>query len=353
MAVITEPFGLTQAGKEIKLFTITNNKGSILRVTNMGAVWVGMVVRDKNGNMKDVVLGLKSGDLYETASYDAFGGTVGRNANRISHCRFTLNGKEYVLADNDSGCNLHSGPDMYYFRLWDYETTEGELGSSVTFSLVSPDKDQGMPGTLNVSVTYTLTDNNDVIIRYNGVSDADTVENLTNHVYINLGGHNSGTIHDEIMQINAEYYTYGRDGEISDGRLYPVDGTPLDFRKPKRVGAEIDADNELVKSKGGYDHNFCLCNDGEMVLAATVVNNTTGIRMDVYTDRPGIQIYTGNYISEKNEGKEGATYHPRWGTAYETQFYPDAVNHDNFPSPVIRAGEEFESQTVYHFGLAD
>ena len=145
MAVITEPFGLTQAGKEIKLFTITNNKGSILRVTNMGAVWVGMVVRDKNGNMKDVVLGLKSGDRYETASYDAFGGTVGRSANRISHCRFTLNGKEYVLADNDSGCNLHSGPDMYYFRLWDYEPTEGELGSSVTFSLVSPDKDQGMP----------------------------------------------------------------------------------------------------------------------------------------------------------------------------------------------------------------
>ncbi len=351
MSVVTEPFGKTQDGKDITLFTITNENGTILKLTDMGAVWVSLFVKDKDGRLDDVVLGLRSGDRYETATYDAFGATVGRSANRISNYRFTLNGKEYILADNDKGCNLHSGPQMYYFRLWDAEIVSDECGEGVCFSLFSPDGDQGLPGNFEVSVTYILTDDDSVIIEYKGVSDADTIVNMTNHAYFNLGGHASGPVHDELMWIDADSYTFGRNGQISDGLLHPVEGTPLDFRQLKRVGDEIDCDDELVQLKGGYDHNFCLNNNGELELVAKVVHEKTGRYMDIFTDRPGLQVYTGNYISEKNEGKEGVTYHPRWGTAYETQFYPDAINHPDFPSPILRAGQEFVSQTIYHFGV--
>ena len=350
MAVITEPFGLTQAGKEIKLFTITNNKGSILRVTNMGAVWVGMVVRDKNGNMKDVVLGLKSGDRYETASYDAFGGTVGRSANRISHCRFTLNGKEYVLADNDSGCNLHSGPDMYYFRLWDYETTEGELGSSVTFSLVSPDKDQGMPGTLNVSVTYTLTDDNAVEIHYEGISDQDTVANMTNHSYFNLGGHDSGNVYEQTMQLNATTYTPVIDSKsIPTGEIAPVVGTPMDFTQPKAIGKEIDADFEQLQMTGGYDHNFVLDKpEGAFDWMAKAYCEKTGIALEAYTDCPGVQFYAANFV-DNEKGKNGAVYDKRHAFCLESQYCPNAVNDTHFAQPFLKAGEKYDTKTVYRF----
>ena len=351
MSVTTEPFGKTRDGRDITLFTITNSNGSVLKLTDLGAVWVSMFVKDKDGKLDDVVLGLKSGDRYETATYDAFGATVGRSANRISHFRFTLNSKEYILADNDKGCNLHSGPDMYYFRLWDAQVVSEDSGEGVCFSLFSPDGDQGLPGNLDVSVTYLLTEDDSVIIDYHGVSDADTIINMTNHAYFNLAGHASGTVHDELLWIDADYYTFGKNGEISDGQLHSVEGTPLDFRQLKRVGDEIDCDDELVQLKGGYDHNFCLNNNGELALVAKVVHEGTGRYMDIFTDRPGLQVYTGNYISEKNEGKEGAVYHPRWGTAYETQHYPDAINHDNFPSPIVKAGEEFRSQTIYHFGI--
>ncbi len=353
MSVVTEPFGRTQDGKAITLFTIANENGTILKLTDMGAVWVSMLVKDREGGLDDIVLGLRSGDRYETATYDAFGATVGRSANRISHGRFTLNGKEYILADNDKGCNLHSGPDMYYYRLWDSEIVSGDGEEGVCFSLFSPDGDQGMPGNFNVSVTYTLTADDSVIIEYRGVSDADTIVNMTNHAYFNLGGHASGTVHDELMWIDADSYTFGRDGEISDGLLHPVDGTPLDFRSPKRIGDDIDSDDELVRLKGGYDHNFCLNNNGELALVARIIHEKTGRYMEIFTDRPGMQVYTGNFISEKNEGKDGVTYHPRGGTAYETQHYPDAVNHEEFPSPIVKAGEEYLSRTIYHFGVIE
>ena len=342
MAIVSENFGKTVDGREITLFTVTNSKGTTLKVTDMGAVWAGMLVKDRIGNMRDVVLGLSDGEEYEQGSYDAFGAVVGRNCNRISGHRFFLNGKEYVLADNDSGCNLHSGPDMYYTRLWDAETVSDERGEGVAFSMESPDKDQGMPGNLSITVTYILTEDDSVILEYHAVSDMDTIVNMTNHAYFNLGGHDSGEVLDEKIMVDADGFTCGLNGVVTDGKIYPVEGTPLDFRKLKRVGDDIGSDFMNMKDKRGYDHNFCLRNQsGETGFAACAVNGNSGM--------PGLQVYTGNYINEKNKGKDGAVYHPHCGTAYETQFYPDAVNHKNFPSPVLKAGEEYLRHTVYHF----
>lgn len=351
MSVKVEEFGKTTDGRQIHLYTITNSNNTCLKVSDMGAVWVSMMVADKNNCFNDVILGLESGEQYETASYDAFGATVGRSANRIDKCRFSINGREYVLADNDNGKNLHSGPHMYFFRLWDAEIVSDSEGEGVTFTLFSPHMDQGMPGNLNISVTYVLTEDDSVIIQYNGISDEDTVVNMTNHAYFNLGGHKSGNIKDEMVWIDADTYTFGRNGVVSDGEYYTVENTPLDFRQLKRIGDDVDSDNELISSRGGYDHNFCLNNKGELELVAKVVDTASGRYMDIFTDLPGLQMYTGNYINEKNKGKEGAVYHPRDGVAFETQYFPDAVNHANFPSPVVKAGEEFTTTTIYHFGI--
>ncbi|MGN0369719.1 MAG: aldose epimerase family protein [Butyrivibrio sp.] len=354
MSIKVEPYGTTKDGKEIKLYTITNRNNTVLKLTDMGAIWVSMIVADKDGNMDDVVLGLDSGDHYETESYDAFGATVGRNANRICKHRFVLNGIEYNLADNDSGHNLHSGPDSYYTRLWKGEIIDDEEGQGVEFSLFSPDGDQGMPGNLNISVSYVLTEDDSVVIEYNGVSDADTIVNMTNHSYFNLGGHKSGSIEDELVWIDAEGFTFGADGVVTTGEIRDVSGTPLDFRQLKRIGDEIDAEYEPLNRCGGYDHNFCLKTNGESVeLVAKVVCEKTGRVMDIFTDLPGLQMYTGNFINEKNPGKDGAVYHPRCGVAFETQFYPDAINQPQFPSPVVKAGEQFNYCTVYHFSVME
>lgn len=351
MSVEVSNFGRTKDGREIKLYTITNPGNTVLKLTDMGAVWVSMFVRDTDGRMDDVVLGLASGEEYELRSFDAFGATVGRNANRIFRHKFVLNGKEYDLADNDSGNNLHSGPDTYYTRLWESRTVRRPEGEGVEFSLFSPDKDQGMPGNLRISVTYILTEDDSVIIEYRAVSDADTLFNMTNHSYFNLGGHNSGAVDGHEVQINADKFTFGTDGRIADDELYSVEGTLLDFRQPKKIGDGMYSDDEFIKVKGGYDHNFCLADSGRLMPAARIVEPESGRVMEISTDMPGLQMYTGNYISTKNKGKDGATYYPYWGVAFETQHYPDAVNHPSFPSPVIRAGEEILSRTVYHFDV--
>lgn len=351
MSVEVANFGKTKDGREIKLYTVTNSKNTVMKLTDMGAVWVSMLVKDINGKTDDVVLGLTSGEEYELRSFDAFGATVGRNANRISGHKFVLNGKEYDLADNDSGKNLHSGPDTYYTRLWEGRIIAGAEGEGVEFSLFSPDGDQGMPGNLKLSVTYILTEDDSVIIEYRALSDADTLFNMTNHSYFNLGGHNSGVIDGHEVQIDADKFTFGTEGRVADDDLYNVEGTLLDFRKPKRIGDGMYSDDEVIKVRGGYDHNFCLANDGRLMPVARVVEPKSGRVMEISTDMPGLQMYTGNYISTKNKGKDNTTYHPYQGVAFETQYYPDAVNHPSFPSPVIRAGEETVSRTVYHFDV--
>lgn len=352
MSVTCENFGRTAAGRDISLYTITNENGVSAAFTDLGACWVSMIVPDKDGHMDDVTLGLKSGEEYELRAFDAIGAPVGRNANRIDGCRFSLNGVTYTLSDNDGGRNLHSGPDVYYKRLWKGNPVDTELGEGIEFSLFSPDMDQGMPGNLNVSITYILTPDNSVVIEYRGLSDKDTLFNMTHHAYFNLAGHNSGNMYDELLWIDADRFLYGSDGRVTDDEPYDVTGTAFDFRQLKRISDDIGCDDERIRSRGGYDHNFCLNTKGDCVeLAAKLVNEKNGRFMDVFTDLPGIQIYTGNFLSDKSVAKDNAVYHPGDGIAMETQFWPDAINHPDFAQPVIKAGCEFMTQTIYHFGV--
>lgn len=354
MSIKTEAFGRTEDGKEILLYTITNTQNTVLKVTNYGACWVSMMVADQQGEFDDVVLGFDDGKKYEVSNLDAFGATVGRHANRIGNAVFTLNGKTYPLAKNDGLHSLHSGPDTYYTRLWDAELIADEEGEGVEFSILSPDGDQGMPGNLHISVSYVLTEDNSVVIEYNGVSDQDTIVNMTNHSYFNLGGHGSGTIENELVWIDADYFTFGEGPLVTTGEIRSVEGTPLDFRKFKRIGDEIDAVYEPLNRCGGYDHNFCLKNTGEEVnLVAKVLDEATGRLMEIFTDLPGMQMYTGNFITESNLGRGNTVYHPRDGVAFETQHYPDAINQPNFPSPVVKAGEAFNSVTIYRFSVVE
>lgn len=354
MPITVEPFGRSSDGKDINLYTITNSNGVVLKLTDMGAAWVGLIVPDRAGNMDDVVLGFASGEEYELRNWAGMGAIIGRNANRICKHRFTLNNVEYNLEDNGRGDNLHSGPNFYFSRIWEAEPVETELGEGIEFSLFSPHMDQGFPGNLNITVTYILTEDNAVIIEYNGVSDEDTVVNMTSHAYFNLAGHKSGSVMDEMLWIDADYYTHGADGVVTTGELCPVEGTPMDFRQLKRIGEEIEADFEPLRRCQGYDHNYCLKTDGkEVELVAKLVDDKNGRVMDMFTNLPGMQFYTGNYLWEGNKGKDGMSYKMGYGVALEAQFYPDSVNQPQFPSPFVKAGEHFFYSTIYQFSVME
>ncbi len=352
MAITVESFGKSSKGREISLYTITNNNGAALKLTDMGASWVALIVPDRDGRMDDVVLGFESGEEYELRNWAGMGAVIGRNANRICKHRFSLNGVEYNLEDNGKGDNLHSGPDFYFSRLWEAVPVETELGEGIEFSLFSPDMDQGFPGNLNITVSYILTDDNSVIIEYSGVSDEDTVVNMTSHAYFNLAGHKSGPVYDELAWIDADYFTHGADGVVTTGELCPVEGTPMDFRQLKRIGEDIGADYEPLKRCEGYDHNYCLKTSADEVsLVAKLVDDRNGRVMDVFTNLPGMQFYTGNYLWGGNKGKDNMSYHRGYGVAFEAQFYPDSVNQPQFPSPVVKGGEPFFYSTIYQFSV--
>lgn len=354
MSIIKEPFGTSSHGEDIFLYTITNRNNSVLKVTNMGAVWVSMIVRDKKGNFDDVVLGLESGEEYEFRNNDAFGATVGRSANRIGGAKFMLNGETFELTDNDGGNNLHSGPLAYHTRVFAAEEISDEEGEGVEFSLVSRDGDQGMPGTLDFSVSYVLKDDDSVVIEYNGITDKDTVVNLTNHSYFNLGGHKSGSIENEKVWIDADFYTPTDAKGIPTGEILSVEGTLLDFRTLRSLSTGVNSDNPVIAERGGYDHNFVLKTNGDTVeYVARAVDEATGRVMDIYTDLPGIQMYTGNYIGPEGKTKDGAQYTRRCGVAFESQYYPNAINTPHFPSPVVKAGEKFNTCTIYKFSVTE
>lgn len=352
MSFSVENFGKTNDDKEIHLIRVTNENGTVMELTDMGASWVTMLVKDKDGNMVDVVLGHSSGEFYQNNNGDQLGATVGRNANRISNHAFMLNGVKYELADNDSGANLHCGPDLYSSRLWAYEFIDDEEGVGVEFLLKSPDMDQGMPGNLDLSVSYVLTKDNSVVIEYNGICDKDTVVNLTNHSYFNLDGHKGGSIDEHELWVDANKATYSLTGNIADAKIYDIKGTPLDFSTQKKIGDCFITEYEPIKKYNGIDHNYCIDTDGADVKhIATLLSRESGIKMDVYSDRPGIQVYTGNWLNNSTTAKNGADYRKRYGVALETQQYPDAINHEDFPTPVIKANEAFNTCTVYKFSL--
>lgn len=341
----TRSFAQNTKGEAATLYTFENKNGMIMEVSDFGATLYALLVPDKDGNLCDVVLGYDNPEGYEGPSGTFFGATVGRNANRIGNASYALNGKTYELDKNDGNNNLHSGLDFYSFRIWDVKNT---TENSITFSLHSPDGDQGYPGALDVDVTYTLSDDNTLQIKYHGIPDADTIVNMTNHSYFNLNGHASGDVLKHTLWVDADHYTRANAESIPTGEITPVDGTPMDFRVKKEVGRDIDADYEAVIFGKGYDHNWCLNNNGTFAKVAEINADVSGITMEVYTDLPGVQIYSGNFLVEEL-GKQGVVYKKRQGICFETQYYPDAINHDNFEGPVCKAGEVYKTTTCYKF----
>jgi aldose 1-epimerase len=345
MAVTKEVFGTTACGKQVNRYFISNSRGLKAGVINYGAILVNLFVPDKDGRARDVVLGYDTLEPYfQNGSF--FGATVGPNANRIGGAAFVLDGKKYQLDVNDGVNNLHSHMEKgYHKRVWSVE----EGTDSVVFSLTDEDGSMGFPGNKKISVTYTVTEENELKIHYQAESDKNTIINMTNHTYFNLAGHNSGKIHDHKLQLLASRYTPVVAGAIPTGELAPVAGTPFDFLTAKRIGDDIGADNEQLKLVQGYDHNWVIDGaDGTLREFATVTESTSGIVMKAYTDLPGVQFYAGNCIGETT-GKEGTVYGPRCGLCLETQYYPDSANKPMFPSAVFGPDRSYDTTTVYKF----
>lgn len=341
----TRSFGTGRNGEAATLYTFENKNGMVMEVTDFGATLYALIVPDKEGNPCDVVLGYDDPQGYMGPSGTGFGATIGRNGNRIGKAQFTLNGKTYELDKNNNGNNLHSGLDYYHYRMWTVkETTE----NSITLSLYSPDGDQGYPGAFQVDVTYTLTDDNELKIDYYGVPEADTIVNMTNHTYFNLNGHASGSILEQELWVDADAFTPTDAQLIPTGEIAPVEGTPMDFRVKKPIGRDIESDYEAIRFGGGYDHNWCLNNQGKFAKVIEMSSDVSGITMEVYTDLPGVQIYSGNFLNAEL-GKNGIVYKHRQAICFETQNYPDAINHENFPSPICKAGEAYKTTTIYKF----
>ena len=337
MSVTRKEFGMTLAGQQTKLYSIGNRSGEMtVKVSDYGATVVSVLVPDRNGSLRDVVLGYD-----EPADYEAggafFGACVGRNANRIKDGEFLINGKRYMLTKNDGNNNLHSGPDTYNKRLWKVAETGQD---SVTFELDSPDMDQGFPGDIDIRVTYTVRGKR-FEIHYEAVSDRDTIANFTNHSYFNLNGQDRSNVLNHLVWINASGYTETTADLIPTGAILPVAGTPYDFTSRKRLGTDIESGAIRL-----YDDNYVLDTTGNG-MAANAYSSESGILMNVYTDRPGLQIYTPP--AGGGTGKGGAPYPAYGAICFETQYFPDAVHQPGFASPILRAGEKYSSTTVYEF----
>ncbi|SFR83165.1 aldose epimerase family protein [Anaeromicropila populeti] len=344
-----ELFGYTKDGQEVFSYTLSNDNGMSVTCLDYGAVITKVIVPDRNGKAEDVVLGFENVAGYEENG-SALGSFIGRHANRIAGGKVTLGGKLYQLLQNDRGNNLHGGIPGYNKVMYEVECFEDDGSISIEFSRLSPDMEQGFPGNLDLSVTYSLTSENELVIEYVGVSDQETVVNLTNHSYFNLGGHNSGSVLDQQVKIYSNQFLPTDDTMIPTGVFENVEGTPMDFRTFKKIGQDINCDYKPLKQGGGYDHNYVLDTSGEGVeLVAELYDEKSGRVMEVYTDLPGLQLYSANFLEEVENGKEGAQYHSREGVCFETQFYPNACNMKEFPSSILPAGQEFNYVTVYKF----
>jgi aldose 1-epimerase len=348
-SVTREPFGVTPDGDSVELFTLTNAHGVELRAMTYGGIIVSLKIPDRDGALGDVVLGHDSLQGYlESSPY--FGAIVGRYANRIARGRFRLNGKTYHLAINNGPNALHGGLRGFDKVVWEGEPFRDSSGVSVVLHHVSPNGDEGYPGTLDVTVRYTLTDSNDVVIDYTATTTSPTPVNLSQHSYFNLAA--SGTILNHVLTIAADSFTPVDSTLIPTGVIAPVAGTPLDFRTPHPIGERIASDNEQLKIAGGYDHNFVLTRPGAgLALAARLRDPVSGRVLEVFTTQPGLQFYSGNFLDGTITGKHGVVYGHRSGLALETQHYPDSPNHPGFPSTILEPGQVFRSQTVWRFGI--
>lgn len=340
-----ELFGTTKSGREIYRYWLENSKGMRAGIINYGAILVNLFVPDKDGNSADVVLGYDTLEPYfDNGCF--FGAVIGPNANRVGNASFELEGQKYQLQVNDGDNNLHSHMEQgYHKKVWDVS----EKDDGIVFSLEDEDGSMGFPGNKKMQVTYSLTEDNELKIQYAGESDKNTIINMTNHTYFNLSGHNGGKICEHVLTLKASAYTPVGAGSIPTGEIAPVAGTPFDFTKTKRIGEEINVENEQLKITGGYDHNWVLDGpEGVLKEFAIVMDPASGRCMKAYTDLPGVQFYAGNFIT-KQTGKENAVYEERNGLCLETQYFPDTANKPNFPSAVFGPERTYKSTTVYKF----
>ena len=340
-------------GKPTKFHTLTNVNGVEITFTNYGQRLISLYVPDKEGNFEDVVLGPDKLEGFMAPGGAFFGAVVGRYGNRIGKGEFELNGTKYTLAKNNGENHLHGGVKGFNAVVWDVDQHSDD---SIIFSRTSPDMEEGYPGNLQVTVSYRLTDDNELKIDYQATTDKTTVVNLTHHSFFNLAGEAAGNIGNHLMMINADAFTPVDQGLIPTGEIRKVAGTPFDFRKAKPIGRDIDADDEQIKFGKGYDHNFVLndkpVNEDGLTLAARVVEPESGRTMEVYTNEPGVQFYTGNFMDGSYIGKSGKPYVFRGTFCLETQHFPNSPNIPNFPSTVLEPGEIYNSSCTYKFGVS-
>ena len=331
------------------LYTLTNANGMEVCITNFGGRIVSILVPDKDSIYRDVVLGFDNIQDYINVPSD-FGATIGRYANRIANGRFTLDGKEYVLPQNNNGHTLHGGPEGWQYRVFKVEDVSDDC---LQLSYLSEDGEMGFPGRVKVNVFFTLANANTLVIDYVARTEAPTVINMTNHSYFNLSGDPSRPITDHVLYLNADQTTLVDEWLIPTGKFAKVEGTPFDFNTPKAVGQDIDADDEQIRFGRGFDHNWVLNTAGNIhAKAASVVCPETGIALDIRTTEPGIQVYTGNFLDGTVAGKDSTLYCHRAAICLETQHYPDSPNQPQFPSTVLRPGQKWESTTRYSFRVA-
>ena len=351
MSVSALDFGTTRTGQPVHLYRMVNVNGMEVDVTDIGASIVSVRIPTSDGNLVDVALGYDECVSYEHNG-GALGGTVGRVCNRIAGATYTLDDRTAHLTANEGDSCLHGGRDMWYERLWDGavigrkgQRRKGSLADTATFGLFSEDLDQGFPGDVDVRVTYQLTDDNEIAITYDAQPTIETLINLTNHTYWNLNGHDSGSVLGHTLCVAADTYTPVDAKNIPTGEIATVEGTPFDFREPKTIG------RDLTDEFGGYDHNFVIGNGRRKThRAASLIGDLTGIRMDIFTELPDLQVYTGQGL-DVLVGKDGASYGPFAGIALETQFAPDAIHHPNFAQPVFSPERPFQWRTVLRFSL--
>ena len=337
---------VTQQGDSTALFVLNNNNGMEVCVTNFGARIVSVLVPDRDGIMRDVVLGFDNIKDYQNVKSD-FGASIGRYANRINQGNITIDGEIIQLPQNNYGHCLHGGPNGWQYKV--YKPVE-VTRNSISFSLFSPDGDENFPGNVNAKVSYTLTDDNAIRIEYSATTDAKTVINMTNHSYFNLSGNPSNPAIDHILYINASNFTPVDSTFMTTGEIASVEGTPMDFTTPKAIGRDIESPYQQLRNGKGYDHNWVLDTKGNVnELAAKLSCPSTGIAVEVYTNEPGIQIYTGNFLKGNVVGKNGVAYPCRASVCLETQHFPDSPNKPQWPSVLLEPGQKYYSECIYKF----
>ncbi len=338
-------------GKEINLYTLRNEKGIVAQITNLGGRVVSLLVPDKKGQMRDIVLGYKTLEGFQNSNEVYFGALIGRYGNRINKGRFDLKGKEYKLPPNDGHNHLHGGPQGFHIVIWNPKKIDEQ---TLRLTYLSEDGEMGYPGNLKVEVIYKLTNDNQLKINYQAKTDKTTIINLTHHSFFNLNGAGNGKITDHILQINADKFTPINSSLIPTGQIQEVQDTPFDFTKPTAIGKKINNEHQQLKYGKGYDHNWVL-NDwnGQNRQVASIYSPSSGIKMEVFTNEPGMQFYSGNFLDGSDTGKQGKVYKYRTAFCLETQHFPDGPNHDNFPSTVLKPGEKYYSTCSYKFSIAE